>query len=86
LPVVRSGQSPPAPAWLEDTSGLSLNARENAVVSRGPVDALGGAQRTEQIGLGFAGKQIGKAGEAIPDMTTRARRAMLHDACKAAPR
>jgi hypothetical protein len=67
LPVLRSGRFRPASAWFEDTSSLSLNACEKAVISEWPADALGGAQRAEQISLRFARKQIGEAGEAIPD-------------------
>jgi hypothetical protein len=34
-------------------------------MSAWPANALGGAQRVEQIGLRFAGEQIGEAREAI---------------------
>ena len=66
-PFLRTGRFWPAPAWLEDTTGLSLDAREKAVMSEWPANALGGAQRVEQIGLRFAREQIGEAREAIPD-------------------
>jgi hypothetical protein len=67
LPFLRSGRFWPAPARLEDTTGLSLDTREKTVMSEWPADALGGAQRAEQVGLRFARKQISEAGEPVPD-------------------
>lgn len=57
----------PAFAGFVDASSASLDAGEKAIISERPANALGGAQTSEQIGLRFAGKQIGKVGKAISD-------------------
>jgi hypothetical protein len=54
----------PTLAWFENAPGPSLDAGEKTIVAERPADALGGAQPLEQVGLGLAGQQIGKAGEA----------------------
>jgi hypothetical protein len=61
----------PTLAWLENTPCPSLDAGEKAIIAERPADTLGGAQAIEHIRLRLDGKQIGEAGEAVPDRRQR---------------
>jgi hypothetical protein len=47
-------------AWFEVATGRSLDACEEAIVSKRPADSFGGAQPLKQIRLGLVVKQIGE--------------------------
>jgi hypothetical protein len=72
---------PPSRARLEGAAGQSLKTSEKAVVAERPADAFRGAQAGEQFRFGLAGKQIGEAGEAIPDRRQRRQTITLPRKC-----